>query len=78
MSVEEIKQTKSNLIGWIEQLSDTSMLSFLESLKDSKTDNDWWDNLRRSLFHRINDGLGDDENGRVVSSNDFWKKLKNA
>ena len=78
MSVEEIKQTKSNLIGWIEQLSDTSMLSFLESLKDSKTDNDWWDNLSKSQIERINEGLADAENGRVVSSNDFWKKLKNA
>ncbi|MFA6084127.1 hypothetical protein [Mucilaginibacter sp.] len=78
MSVEEIKQTKSNLIGWIEQLSDTSMLSFLESLKDSKTDNDWWDSLSESQIERINEGLADAENGRVVSSNDFWKKLKNA
>jgi predicted transcriptional regulator len=78
MSVEEIKQTKSNLIGWIEQLSDTNMLSFLESLKDSKADNDWWDNLSEPQIKHINEGLADAENGRVASSDEFWKKLKNA
>jgi hypothetical protein len=78
MSIAEIKQTKSNLIAWIEQLSDTNMLSFLESLKNSKSDNDWWNELSESQKNHINEGLSDDENGHTVSSSEFWNKLKNG
>ncbi len=78
MSIAEIKQTKSNLIAWIEQLSDTNMLSFLESLKNSKSDNDWWNELSEIQRNYINEGLNDDENGRTVSSAEFWNKLKNG
>ena len=78
MSVAEIKQTKLKLIAWIEQLSDTSMLSFLEGLKESKSNSDWWDNLSESQKSHINEGLSDIKNDRVVSSSDFWNKLKNG
>lgn len=43
MSVSEIKKTKSNLIAWIEGLSDVNILTALDSLRNSNEDIDWWD-----------------------------------
>ena len=78
MSVAEIKQTKLNLIAWIEQLSDTNTLAFLEGLKESKSSNDWWENISESQKQHINRGVSDAEAGRTVSSAEFWDKLKNG
>ena len=78
MSIAEMKQAKLGLIAWIEQLSDTNMLSFLESLKDSKSDKDWWDTLTEDEIRHINEGIADADNGRMISSEELWKKLKDA
>ena len=78
MSVAEIKKTKSNLIAWIEQLSDSNMLMVLDELRNAKTDKDWWDTISESQRKHIDEGIGDAENGRVISSNTFWNNLKNA
>jgi predicted transcriptional regulator len=78
MSIAEIKQAKLGLIAWIEQLSDSNMLSFLESLKNSRTETDWWDTLTLDQVRHINEGIADADNGRVVSSEEMWKKLKDA
>jgi predicted transcriptional regulator len=78
MSVAEIKQTKLNLIAWIEQLSDTNTLTFLEGLKESRSSNDWWDELSDTQKENINEGLKDAQEGRTVSSAEFWKILKNG
>jgi len=78
MSIAEIKQAKSSLIAWIEQLSDTNMLSVLENLKNSKTEGDWWDELSESQKKSLNNGLKDAQEGRTVSSAEFWKRLKNG
>jgi hypothetical protein len=50
MSVAEIKETKSNLIAWIEQLSDADMLAFLDGLRSPKPAKDWWDDLLERQF----------------------------
>lgn len=78
MSVTEIKKTKLDLIAWIEQLSDVNMLTVLDGLRSSKSNNDWWDNLTENQKQHINEGLNDVENGRVVSSEIFWDKLRNG
>ena len=78
MSAAEIKQTKLSLIAWIEQLSDTSTLAFLEGLKESKSSNDWWENISESQRQHINKGLSDAKAGRTVSSSEFWNRLKNG
>ena len=78
MSVAEIKKTKLDLITWIEQLSDINMLSILDGLRNSKSGNDWWDELTENQKQHINEGLADAENGHVVSSESFWTKLKNG
>ena len=78
MSTAEIKKTKSDLIAWIENLSDNNMLTVLTGLKQSKLENDWWDELNEQQIQHINEGLADIENGRIHSSDSFWTKLKNG
>jgi hypothetical protein len=78
MSIAEIKKTKSDLISWIEGLSDVSLLTVLNGLKDSQSEKDWWDDLSENQKRHINEGLADARNGRVMSSETFWKKLKNV
>jgi hypothetical protein len=78
MSTAEIKKTKLNLISWIEQLSDANMLVFLDGLRNTKSDEDWWQELSVSQKQHINEGIEDIENGRVVSSAEFWNALKNG
>jgi RNA polymerase-binding transcription factor DksA len=78
MSVAEINEAKSNLIAWIEQLSDADMLTFLDGLRASKPTGDWWDDLSESQKRELNEGIDDAENGRVISSEEFWKNLRNG
>jgi len=78
MSVAEIKKTKSDLISWIQELSDINMLTVLDGLKNSQSTGDWWDDLTENQRRHINEGLADAEAGRVMSSAEFWNKLRNA
>jgi len=78
MSVAEIEETRASLIAWIEGLSDSGMLTVLDSLRNSNFDGDWWDSLSDSQTKHINEGIEDEENGRVISSEAFWKNLKNG
>lgn len=78
MSVAEIKKTKSNLIAWIEELSDTNMLTALDGLRTAVDNKDWWDDLTENQKQHIDEGLSDAENGRVHSSSVFWDRLKNG
>jgi len=78
MSITEIEEIKSNLIVWIQQLSDLNMLEVLDGLRGSKPDKDWWDDLSDMQKLHINEGIEDDEHGRVISSKKFWKNLKNG
>lgn len=77
MSVAEIKKTKSNLVAWIEQLSDENMLTFLDELSNTKSDKDWWNSLSEAQKQNINEGINDADNDRIVSSAQFWNNLKN-
>lgn len=78
MSVAEIKKTKSDLIAWIEGMSDVSMLTVLNGLKNSRDEKDWWNDLSESQKQHINEGIADAEKGKVMSSEVFWNKLKNG
>jgi hypothetical protein len=50
----------------------------LDGLKSSKTDDDWWEQLSKSHQKMIKKGMEDIENGNVISSKQFWDKLKNG
>jgi hypothetical protein len=78
MSTAELNEIKLNLISWINQISDADLISFLEGIRNSRSKGDWWDELSSDQKKIIQNGLKDAEDGKVISSSQFLKKLKNA
>lgn len=78
MSVAELNGIKLNLIAWINQLSDTELIGFLDGIRVSRIRNDWWDELSEKQKKQVLEGIKDADNGKLFSSNEFWNKLKNA
>jgi hypothetical protein len=78
MSTAEINTLKLNLIAWINQLSDAEMLSFLHGVKESKTEEDWWDSTHADHKAMILQGLQDIGEGKTVSPAEFWSSIKDA
>jgi hypothetical protein len=78
MSTVELYKKKLDLIAWINRLSDESIIEFLDELKNTKTKNDWWDELSTSQKQIIENGIDDFEKGNIISSKQFWKELKNG
>jgi hypothetical protein len=78
MSAAEVQETKTSLIAWIEQLSDLEMLSMLEGVKDLTSDKDWWSDLSNAQRDRLTKSLVNAKKGKTVSSEEFWKHLKNV
>ena len=77
MKAAELNQTKSKLKDWIDQLDSSEIIEFLDGLKDSSTDPKLWDSLSETKKKIIQKGLNDAKEERVVSSQKFWKELKN-
>ena len=77
MNMSESKSTKKELVGWIESLKDDSILRLLNSVKLSSEgkSGDWWDELTESDKVNILSGIRDFEQGRTMSSKDFWNGL---
>jgi hypothetical protein len=75
MSTAELNETKLNLIDWINQLSDADLIAFLDGLRISRTKKDWWEELSNNQKKQVLAGLKDADEGKVVDSKGFWKKL---
>ncbi len=78
MSAAEINGIKLNLIAWINQLSDTELITFLDGIRASRAKNDWWDELSDKQKKQILAGIKDADTGKLSSSKEFWNKLKDA
>ena len=78
MSAAEIKQTKKNLKAWIDDLSDTNILSMLEWVRTLNESKSFRNDLTPYEQENINAGLEDIKNGQVISSEEFWAQLKNG
>jgi hypothetical protein len=78
MSSAELNGIKLNLIAWINQLSDTDLITFLDGVRVSRTKDDWWEALSVKQKEQILAGLKDADAGKLSTSKEFWKKLKNA
>jgi hypothetical protein len=78
MTTSELNKTKLNLIAWINQLSDIDLISFLDGIKNSTGKSDWWDELSPAQQKIILKGIKDADNGNVISSDEFWKRMNNA
>lgn len=78
MSSAELNSIKLNLISWINQLSDTELISFLDGLRASNTKKDWWVELSTAQKKQVLAGLKDAEDGKVMESKKFRKSLSNG
>ncbi len=78
MSTAELNGTKLELIGWISQLSDEELIQFLDGLRISREQGDWWEDLSTAEKKQILAGIKDAEEGKIMDSNKFWDTLKNA
>ncbi len=78
MSAAELNGIKLDLIAWINQLSDSDLIYFLDGLRVSRDKKDWWEELLTAQKKEVLAGLKDAEAGRVMDSETFWKKLNNA
>ena len=77
MSTAELNRIKSGLIEWISQMSDVKLIAAINKLRFSKSKEDWWDELSENDKENILAGLEDSDRGNVMSSEEFWKRLKN-
>jgi hypothetical protein len=77
MSSAELNKMKLDLIAWINRLSDEKIIEFLDGLKRSESNGDWWDELSEQQQEKLLRGIEDIENGNVLSSSQFWNELKN-
>ena len=77
MSTAEFNNTRKELVGWIESLTDDSILGLLNSVKlssEGKTA-DWWEELTESDRVNILSGIRDYQHGDTMTSKDFWNGL---
>ncbi len=78
MSTAELNKKKLDLIAWINTLSDERTIDFLDGLKSSGSNGDWWDELSISQQKSIRTGIDDIEKGHVITPSEFWNSLKNG
>ena len=78
MSTAELKQIKINLVTWINQLSDNDLIIFLEGVRISTANTDWWEGLSTDQKKQILSGIKDADEGKVMESKEFWESLSNA
>lgn len=78
MSNAELNGIKLDLIDWIGQLSDADLIQFLDGLRISRAQNDWWEELPVPQKKQILAGLKDADEGKLLDSKKFWKNLNNA
>ena len=77
MSAAEINGIKLSLIGWINQLSDSQLITFLDGIRASRAKSDWWEELSDQQKKQVLAGIDDADNGKLSSSKEFWNKLRN-
>jgi len=78
MSAAELNGIKLNLIAWINQLSDTELITFLDGVRASRAKDDWWEELSDKQKKQVLAGIKDADKGNLSSSKEFWNKLKHA
>ena len=68
-----IQTIKSEIVAWVTQTNDDSLLQALKSLKDSHTTStDWPENLTPGEKESLNRGILNHEQGEVLTSEEFW------
>lgn len=63
---------RHELIEWIRKLEDQGLLGSLLGIKKATQQADWADSLSLEERRSVEQGLADLDNGRSLSSKDFW------
>lgn len=80
MSTAELNNTRKELVGWIQSLTDDTILGLLNSVKLSSEGKsaDWWEELTENDRENILLGTEDFRKGNTISSKEFWNGLTNG
>jgi hypothetical protein len=78
MKAAEYNSLRRELAEWVVGLKDAGLLNLLASIRNSnqETKKDWWDELSFADQKNIMGGMKDIQNEKVMSSDEFWKRLK--
>lgn len=78
MSTAKFNSAREELIRWIGSITDVGLLNLLNSIRMSTIgpDEDWWDSLTEEERQNIESGIKDLNEGKTMSSSDFWKQMK--
>jgi len=57
---------KLELIEWLTRLEDEDTIQYLKIMKDTESNDDWWNELSKEHKKGINRGLKDIEEDRVI------------
>lgn len=71
------KSLKKDLVKWINEIESDEMLALLFSVRNSFSENDWWQQLTEQERKAIERGVSDADAGRTMSSEVFWKRVLN-
>lgn len=77
MSTAELNRIKLDLISWINKLSDERTIEFLQGLRQSESENDWWNDVPDRHKEIIQSGIAEADMGDILTSAEFWNKLGN-
>ncbi len=66
---------KLELIEWLTKLEDEDTIEYLKVVKDSKTENDWWEDLTPEQQSGLERGLKDIDAGRVTAHEEVKKRF---
>ena len=73
----DLTTKKLQLIEWLINLNDKSLIDYLSTIKDSGTaETDWWDELSEDQLESIQRGIKDIEDGRIHSHQSVMKKYE--
>jgi len=70
-----LEAIKLELIEWLTKLEDADTIEYLKVVKDSKSENDWWEDLTLEQKTGIERGLKDIDEGRVTSHEEVKKRF---
>lgn len=65
---------KLELLQWLANLEDKSLLKSVYSIKKMSEKKDWYDELSEEDKELIRQGEKEIKEGKTVSSEEFWKK----
>lgn len=80
MKAAAYDSSKKELIQWINSINDNRLLNLLNTIRLSRKSepNDWWNELSELEKESIQRGISDFEEGRTISSEDFWNRIANG